>query len=225
MDVFSMPQLWLLGAPDSIFRNADGSQKASWQIALGRTYGIPDNEDAEDPSNARAEVKQFQASSPEPHLADLNMLAKLSAREYDLADSDFALTDIANPTSADSYSEARESLIAEAEDATDYWSVSVRRSVTRALAIRNGLSAVPESWASITTDYRDPRFLSRAASADAGGKQIAAVPWLAETRVGLKLLGLTEEQIKEAESERRTNRGMTIAQSILDGRGGTSGSA
>lgn len=225
MDVFAMPQLWLLGAPESIFRNADGTQKASWQMALGRMFGIPDNEDAEHPSNARADVKQFQASSPEPHLADLNMLAKLSAREYDLADSDFALTDIANPTSADSYSEARESLIAEAEDATDYWSVSVRRTVTRALAIRNGLSTVPDEWSSITTDYRDPRFLSRAALADAGGKQIAAVPWLGETRVGLKLLGLTEDQIKEAEAERRTSRGLAIAQSVIDARGGNGGSA
>jgi hypothetical protein len=222
MDVYSMPQLLLLGAAEAAFKNADGSQKASWQIALGRVLGIPDDEEA---SNPRADVKHIAAQSPEPHLADLNALAKLTAREYDLADSDFALTDVANPTSADSYSEARESLIAEAEDATDYWSVSVRRAVTRALAIQNGEDGVPEAWASITTDYRDPRFLSRAAVADAGLKQLSAVPWLAETRTGLKLLGLTELQIDEALRERTTNSGRQLAQSVLAARAGATGDA
>lgn len=222
MDVYSMPQLLLLGAAESVFRNPDGSQKQSWQIALGRVLGIPDDEDA---TNPRADVKNIAAASPEPHLADLNALAKLSAREYDLADSDFALTDVANPTSADSYSEARESLIAEAEEATDYWSVSVRRAVTRALAIQNGETTIPDSWASITTAYRDPRFLSRAAQADAGVKQLAAVPWLAETKVGMRLLGLTELQIDEALAERRAVRGIQIAQSIVDARGASGDAA
>jgi hypothetical protein len=222
MDVYSMPQLLLLGAAESVFKNADGSQKQSWQIALGRVLGIPDDDDADNP---RADVKHIEASSPAPHLADLNALAKLSAREYDLADSDFALTDIANPTSADSYSEARESLIAEAEDATDFWSVSVRRSVTRSLAIRNGLSEIPAAWSSITTDYRDPRFLSRAAVADAGMKQLAAVPWLAETRVGMKLLGLTEQQIDEALKERTANTGRALAAQVIQARGAANGSA
>lgn len=199
MDIYSMPQLLLLGAAESIFKNSDGSQKQSWQVALGRVLGIPDDEDAENP---RADIKHIEAASPEPHLADLNALAKLTAREYDLADSDFALTDMANPTSADSYSEAREALIAEAEDTTDFWSVSVRRSVTRGLAIQNNQTGVPKEWASIKADYRDPRFLSRAAQADAGVKQVSAVPWLAETRVGLKLLGLSELEIDEALTER-----------------------
>ena len=215
MDIYSMPQLLLLGAAESVFRNADGSQKPSWKVALGRVLGIPDDEDA---ANPRAEVKNIEAASPEPHLADLNALAKLTAREYDLADSDFALTDVANPTSADSYSEARESLIAEAEDTTDFWSVPVRRSVSRGLAIQNGKSGVPREWASIKADYRDPRFLSRAAQADAGMKQISAAPWLAETRVGLKLLGLTDDQIDLALSERAKAVGRQSAAAIIAAR-------
>src|SRR5690606_7851804 len=104
---------------------------------------------------------------------------KLTAREFDLSDADFALTDMANPTAADSYSEARENLIAEAEGAMDDWSISVRRSVTRALAIQNGLSEIPVEWASIDTKWRKAQFASRASAADAGAKQLGAVPWLA----------------------------------------------
>lgn len=216
MDVFSMPQLLLLGASEAAFQNADGSQKAAWELALGRVLGIPDDEDA---TNPRVDVKSIAAASPEPHLADLNALAKLVAREYDLADSDFAITDVANPTSADSYSEAREALIAEAEDTTDYWSPSVRRTVTRALAIQNDLDEVPKEWASIKTAYRDPRFLSRAAVADAGMKQLTAVPWLAETRMGLRLLGLTEDQIEEALGEKRKLSGRALAEAVIASRG------
>jgi len=201
MDIYSIPQMLLLGASESVFKNADGSQKASWQVALGRVLGVPDDEDA---ANPRADVKQFKAESPAAHLAQMNALAKLTAREFDLSDADFALTDMANPTSEGSYSEARENLIAEAEGAMDDWSISVRRATARGLAQQNGLSEVPREWASIDTKWRKAQFASRAAEADAGSKQLSSVPWLAETEVGLELLGLDEQQIKRALAEKRS---------------------
>lgn len=215
MDIYSIPQLVLLGASDAIFKNADGSQKASWQVALGRVFGIPDDDDAAQP---RADIKQFKAETPEAHLAQLNALAKLTAREFDLSDADFALTDMANPTAADSYSEARENLLAEAEGATDDWSISVRRAVTRALAIQNDLDAVPDSWASIDTKWRNPQYVSRSAAADAGQKQLAAVPWLAETEVGLELLGLDEQTIKRALAEKQKADGRAVVRAVLNSR-------
>lgn len=212
MDIYTIPKLILLGADESIFKNADGSLKASWQVALGRAFGIPDDEDA---SNPRADVKQFAAESPEPHLSDLNALAKLSARETDLPDADFALTDMANPTSEGSYIAGRDNLIAEAEGATDDWSISIRRATARALAIQNGLSAVPDEYASIEAKWRSPLYLSRAAAADAGAKQIGAVPWLAETEVGLELLGLDEQQIKRAMADRRRAAGRAVVAALV----------
>jgi hypothetical protein len=211
MDVYTIPKMILLGADEGIFKNADGSAKASWQIALGRTFGIPDDDDA---ANPRADVKQFDAMSPEPHLAQLNALAKLMARETDLPDSDFALTDMANPTSADSYNASRENLIAEAEGAMDDWSVPIRRTVNRALAIQNGLTAVPDEWRSIEAKWRSPIYLSKAAAADAGAKQISVVPWLAETEVGLELLGLDEQQIRRAMADKRRAAGRAVVAAL-----------
>lgn len=211
MDVYTIPKLILLGADEGIFKNADGSTKASWQIALGRTFGIPDDPDADNP---RADVKQFDAQSPEPHLAQLNALAKLMARETDLPDSDFALTDMANPTSADSYSASRENLISEAEGAMDDWSVPIRRTVNRALAIQGGLSEIPDEWGSIETKWRSPIYLSKAAAADAGAKQIGAIPWLAETEVGLELLGLDEQQIRRAMADKRRAAGRAVVAAL-----------
>ncbi|CQD07242.1 Phage portal protein, SPP1 Gp6-like [Mycolicibacterium conceptionense] len=35
-DVFSYPEMWMLGADPSIFRNADGTVQPQWQVMLGR---------------------------------------------------------------------------------------------------------------------------------------------------------------------------------------------
>lgn len=226
MDVYAIPQLILLGADESIFKNPDGSYKAAWQVALGRVLGVPDADPEDLPagSTGRADVKHVAAQSPEPHLADLNALAKLSAREYNLPDSDFALTDLANPTAEGAYYAGRDNLLAEAEGATRVdWAPSITRTVARGLAIQNGEIGVPKEWASITPDWLSPLYLSRAQEADAGAKQIGAVPWLANTRVGLRKLGLSELEIDEALAERRQNAGRDAVAALIAARGSADG--
>ncbi|WP_085142590.1 phage portal protein [Mycolicibacterium conceptionense] len=211
-DVFSYPEMWMLGADPSIFRNADGTVQPQWQVMLGRIKGIPDDDEAENP---RADIKQFQAASPTPHIETLKLQAQLFSGETSIPVSSLGdFGDIANPTSADSYIASREDLIAEAEGATDDWAPPLRRSMIRALAIQNGLNEIPAEWKSIDTKWRSPVHLSRAAVADAGMKQLAAVPWLAETEVGLELLGLNEQQIDRAMSEKRRTSGREVMQTI-----------
>jgi hypothetical protein len=202
MDVYAYPEFWMLGADPSIFKNEDGTMKTEWQVRLGRIKGIPDDLDAEDPQLARADVRKFDAASPEPHLKALNALCKLFAREASLPESATAISDLVNPTSAESYDASQYELISEAEGATDEWDAPLLHVSSIALAIQNGLDAVPVEWKSIDTRWRNPRFLSRAAAADAGSKQLATAPWLAETEVGLELLGLDEQQIRRALAER-----------------------
>lgn len=199
-DVYSFPEMWMLGADESIFRNADGTQKAAWQVMLGRIKGIPDDEEA---TNPRADVKQFPASSPQPHIDLYSQQAKTFAGEHDIPVSSLGIQAETNSTTEDGSNNAERNLIAEAEGATDEWSPPILRATTRALAMQNGLSQVPAEWLSIDTKWRSPAFLSRAAQADAGAKQIGSVPWLAETEVGLELLGLDDQQIKRALAERR----------------------
>ena len=199
-DVYSFPEMWLLGADESIFKNADGTQRASWQVMLGRLKAIPDDDGA---ANPRADVKQFTASSPEPHILQLKQQAQLFSGETSIPLSSLGVSDMSNPTSADSYVASREDLIAEAEGATDDWTPAVRRCAIRALVIHNGLDAVPDEWRSITPRWRSPMYLSRAAAADAGAKQLGAVPWLADTEVGLELLGLDDLQVRRAMAEKR----------------------
>lgn len=208
-DIYSFPEMWMLGADESIFKNVDGSMKASWQVMLGRIKGIPDDADAE-PNLARADVKQFSASSPQPHIDQLKQQAQLFSGETSIPLTSLGVSDMSNPTSADSYIASREDLIAEAEGATDDWGPALQRTFTRALAIANGLTSIPPEWSSIAPKWRSPIYLSRAAQADAGTKQLTAVPWLADTEVGLELLGLDEQQITRAQADRRRIQGRSL---------------
>lgn len=201
-DVFSYPELWMLGADPSVLTGEDGQPLPAWQAVMGRIKGIPDDDEAPE-SLARADVKQFQAASPQPHLDTLKQQAQLFSGETSIPLSSLGVSDMSNPTSADSYIASREDLIAEAEGATDDWSPAFRRSYARALAIKNGEKGIPEAWRSINSRWRSPVYLSRAAQADAGMKQIAAVPWLADTEVGLELLGLSDQQIARAMAGKR----------------------
>ena len=209
MDVYSYPEFWMLGADESIFKNADGSLKASYEVMLGRIKGIPDDEDADTP---RADVKQFPAASPTPHREWLNTISKMFARETSLPDNAVAITDFANPTSAESYDASQYELIAEAEGTVDDFTPGLTRAVVRALAMANGTSM--ETFAGVEPTWRNPRFQSRAAQADAGLKQLAAMPWLAETEVGLELLGLDAGQRRRALAERSRVRGSTVLNAL-----------
>jgi len=212
MDVYSYPELWMLGADPSIFKNADGSQQSAWQIRLGRIKGIPDDEDA---TNPRAAIQQIAAASPDPHLADLNALAKMFAREASLPDTAVAITDMANPTSAESYDASQYELIAEGEGASRDFTRPLRRSFVRGLAILNdtAFDEIPDEWKSIDAKWRDPRFQSRAQVADAGSK---VVPLIAQatSEVELELLGLNEQQIKRVMADKRRNAGSGVLEAL-----------
>lgn len=214
MDVYSFPEMWMLGADESIFKNPDGSLKASWQVMLGRIKGIPDDEGASSP---RADVKQFQAASPEAHLEWLNVLAKQIANESNLPVAEFALTDYANPTSEGALVEGRDGLIADAEAAMYEFGFALERAVRRGLAIQNRDPSLFDALRGVEAKWRSPLHLSRAAEADAGSKQVAAAPWLAETEVGLELLGLSEQQIARALAEKRRTQGRAVLEGLIAG--------
>lgn len=201
-DVFSYPELWMLGADPSVLTGDDGKPLPVWQAVMGRIKGIPDDDEAPE-SLARADIRQFQAASPQPHLDALRQQAQLFSGETSIPLTSLGVSDMSNPTSADSYIASREDLISEAEGATDDWAPAFRRSMIRALAIANNETTIPTAWQSIDTKWRSPVYLSRAAQADAGMKVISAVPWLADTTVGLEMLGLSHQQIERAQADRR----------------------
>lgn len=210
-ELYQVPQRVLLGSDESSFKDEQGNVKPMWQSVLGLIWAIPDDLESDTP---RADIKQLPGAPQDPYLAQLRMQAQLFAGETAIPISSLGIGGEANPTSAEAYTASREDLIAEAEGTTDGWTPAWKRTMLTAAAMLEGVTKIPEEWQEIEPKWRSPMFTSRASAADAGSKQLATVPWLAETEVGLELLGLTPDQIRRAMSERRRLAGRQIRQQL-----------
>ena len=114
----------------------------------------------------------------------------------------------ANPTSADALQVSKDDLVAEAELTTDGWTPDISPALNRALRMRNG-GSVPAKL-NVLPIWRNPMHVSRAQAADAGTKVLDKAPWLAETEVGLELMGLSRDQIRRAQAERKRANGLAV---------------
>ena len=214
---YSLPRYALLGTTEAAFQNADGSPKPSWQAAWDAIWAIGDDMElaGQNSALARADVKQFHGQSPEPQNMHLRMLAQLMSGETGIPIGEFGLIGDANPTSAEALTVSKDDLIAEAESATDGWTPDISAAVSRALRMLND-GDVPETLA-VSPVWRNHMYVSRAVAADAGSKTLEKVPWLADTEVGLELLGLSPAQIRRALAERRAASGRELLRSLVPG--------
>ena len=219
-EAYSLPRYVLLGATEEAFRNADGSPKPTWQAAWDAVWAIGDDDGA-DGDLARADVKQFQGQSPEPQNAHLRMLAQMFSGETGIPIGELGLIGDANPTSADAFQESRDDLMAEAEQTMDGWSPDMASAVRRGLEMANG-GALPAGL-DVRSRWRSPMHESRAAAADAGMKILDKVPWLGDTTVGLEVLGLSPDQIRRAQAERRRAGGRQVLDRLIARAGGGDG--
>jgi hypothetical protein len=215
---YSLPRYALLGATEQAFQNADGSPKPTWQAAWDAIWAIGDDEEmvAQGSNLARADIKQFHGQSPEPQNAHLRMLAQMFSGETGIPIGELGIVGDANPTSAEALTVSRDDLIAEAESTTDGWTPDISSAVTRALTMLNG--SVPDDL-DIRPQWRNPMYVSRAAAADAGTKVIDKLPWLAETEVGMELLGLSPSQIERAMADRRRAEGRGVLEALRSAAG------
>lgn len=207
-EAYSLPRYALLGATEEAFKNADGSVKPTWQAAWDTIWAIGDDLDAEEPQLARADIKQFNGQSPEPQNAHLRMLAQMFSGETGIPVGELGLIGDSNPTSAEALTASRDDIISEAETTTDAWAPDLSAAVTRALKMAND-GTLPKDL-NLQPRWRNPMHISRAAAADAGTKVIGMMPWLADTEVGMEIVGLSPDQIKRAQSDRRRNAGREI---------------
>lgn len=213
-EAYSLPRYALLGAGEEAFKNADGSQKPTWQAAWDAIWAIGDDLSlADTPQLARADIKQFHGQSPEPQNAHLRMLAQVFSGETSIPLGELGILGDSNPTSAEALMASRDDIIATAETTTDDWSPDVASAATRALSMMNG-GNLP-STLDIRPRWRPPQYVSRAAAADAGSKIIDKYPALADTEVGMELLGLTADQIRRAKLDLKANAGRALLNRIL----------
>lgn len=155
-------------------------------------------------------MKHVQAALLEPHNANIKQLAGEFSGEASIPLTSLGVPDQSNRTSADSYLRPREDLIAEAEGSLDDWTLPLRRYIARGLAIQHATEVDPR-WSTFETKWRDPDYLSRARSGRRWRQAVGVgAPWLADTEVGLELLGLDAQRICRALAEKRRAAGRQV---------------
>lgn len=191
-EFYAAPQRYILGASEEAFGDVP-----AWEALLGRVLGIGRDEDGEVPV-----VGQFAQQSMQPHTEMLRSEATRFAGETGIPVGSLGVVQD-NPSSAESIHAVREDLIIEAENAQDVYRPALVRAMQNAVMLRDGLSEVSPEMARLDALFRRADRPSRTASADAVIKQVAAVPWLAESSVVLEELGFDSAQITRLLSDKR----------------------
>ena len=203
-DFYGAPWFMIFGPSEDDF------SKGAFQLLFDRVNAIPDNTDPEI-TNQRASVQQFTQASQAPHVEQLQVWAGLFAGETSIPVSSLGVgLSQANPTSAESYLASREDVIAEAEDASSNWSSAHARSILWAWQIANNEPEIPEELQKLTAVWRDQRYTSRAAAADATLKTVQAFPWMSESDAVVETLGFDRTMTERLLADKRRAGGSSL---------------
>ncbi len=202
-EFYSIPQLVLLNRGLDVFVDRSGNPTSPWKVLAGHMIGMPKDDD-----DQAAEIEQLQVGSPEPFIAQVQEWAQLLAAEVGIPTSYLGFhTD--NPASADAIRAGEARLVKRVERRQTAFGLAWMDVGRLALLMRDGATPA-DYWTRVDTRWQPASTPTKAATADAGMKQLTAVPWLAETDVGLELLGLSDQQIKRALSQRRRTDGRAL---------------
>lgn len=213
-EFFSAPQRYLLGADEEAFIGPDGTQKAVWDMVIGRILAIERDENGDVP-----QVGQFAQISMQPHTEQLRQWAALFAAEVYLPVSSLGIIHD-QPASAEAIYAVKEELITEAETAAEGFTPAWVRSVQTGVQMRDGLPSVPSELRSLGIRWRDPALLSKAQNTDATMKQVEAGVLPAESDVTLEQLGYDDTTIQRIQADRRRLNGAQLAQALIEATAG-----
>lgn len=207
-ELFSAIKLILLGVDQEAFVGPGEKPAPLWSFYMGRLNLLSRDENGDVPK-----IEQIASQSPEPHIAVLRQLAQEFSSHTGVPLESMAVR--GNPQSGDAKREARQDIVQTAESQHAVYQYALQHVLEAAVMLRDGLLEPPDELRNIVFRWRKPVTPTLAAQADAGAKQVAAVPGLSETEVGLELLGLSSDQIRRVQAERAAMRGKSLLDRAL----------
>ena len=203
-ELFTSMKLLLLGADEEAFKDANGKAVPLWSFFLGRLNMLSKDEDGDVP-----ELEKITAESPEPHIAIGRDLASKFSGHTGVPMSSLGIsTD--NPESQGAKQEARQDIIVDVEKQQVIFGDALLRTFENAIMIRDNLAAAPDGILDLSFKWRRADRPSLVSLADAGTKQVATIPNLAETEVGMEMVGMDPDQIDRARNELRRKQGASV---------------
>lgn len=188
------------GAPEDAF-NQD-----TWSSLVSAINAIDGDIDGKNP-----ELHQISQASMQPHSDMLKTIALVVASETNLPSDNLGIT-LDNPTSAEAMAAAERKLTREADRQNRLFGLQLERLLRMTVCLRDGLAAPPDDLKAIRPVWMPTCEISDAARADAYVKISGVNEAYANSTVGLRRLGLTNDEITSLQNEVTRDR----ARSVLD---------
>jgi hypothetical protein len=208
-EFYNSPQRVVLGADETMFKNADGSTASPWTAIQGRVWAVPNDDDGNTPS-----VEQFSPASPAPYLDQIKGYAQLLAAEAGIPGAYLGfVTD--NPASADAIRAGEARLVKRAERRQAVFGRSWLEVGRLALLVRDG--AVPVEFDdTVSARWRDASTPTRSAAADETTKYVGAGILPADSSVTYDRMGLSPAEQRQVNADRRRANGSGVLQALAD---------
>ncbi len=208
-EFYTAPQRYALGLEEDAF----GEDGPGWVSVLGRMFTVGRDEEGEIPT-----VGQFPQQSMQPHNDHLRMIASRFSGETSIPLGSLGVVQD-NPSSAEAIYAAKEDLVIEASDAGTAFGARLKRIGQNVVMLRDGLTEVPAELRRLEVNWQNPATPSVVSAADAVVKQVAAVPWLAESPLILKRLGYNQPEVVQLLADKRRAERQIQMRELLANRG------
>lgn len=196
-EFFSAPQRSLLGADESHFTDENGDRIDLWKAITGGIWAIPDVWDDDEGKTVRAQIKQLQQASMQPHSEMFESIALQVSSESSLPISYLGV--VQNQPAAEGAIKVAEVDMVELieyqiEQSYKTASANLAR---KALAVLHGgvTDAMATDLRGLSARYAKPGTPTESARADAALKYATAFPD-GDPVLAMEMYGLTDEQIK-----------------------------
>jgi len=197
-EFYSSPQRAVLGADEADFVDSEtGAMRTGWEVMLGRMLALGRDDNGDLPT-----VQQFQQATMQPHVDMIRSDAALFSGETGIpVDTLGVIHD--NPSSASGVDARYKKLNAGAEKAIKGFEGSWADLMRLAVMVRDDDPKAADDLSQMSANFRRPHEPTVGEASDAMVKQVAAIPWLAESTVALRRLGYTKAEIDELLADKR----------------------
>lgn len=210
-EIYSVPQMILLGAAEDAFQKSDGTPKTAWETYVSSVLALEADEHGNLP-----EIKQKQVYDPSTFTKVLDWYASAFAGMVAAPPQDLGLYTQGNPASAEAgvVSESRR----------DRRAVSMQRQVTPDLIrvvqmgtrFENGGQLLPE-YERLAADWDPVTMATPAVTSDAVTKEINAKAIPATSDVTLKRLGYSAIDRKRLAQDRSADDARQLKMALVNG--------
>lgn len=206
-EFYNAPQRIGLNISDEDFEDVDGNPVSPWSSIMGRVWNVPPNA----PDEPEPKVLQFDPSSPAPYIDQVKGYATLLAAEAGIPPTYLGF-ETGNPASADAIRAGEARLVKRAERRQVSFGRAWLEVGRLALLVRDG--AIPDTFSSMSTRWRDAATPTRAAAADEAAKLIGAGVLPPDSSVTFDRVGLSPSEQRQVMADRRRSAGRAVLASL-----------